>query len=77
MQAQGLQSVFTRLGENVADLAEAQAVADHYLEAIERIRQLGWSCEPSIKPTQLGLDIDRGKARDHVRAIAARAHAAG
>ena len=29
----GIQAVFTRLGENVTDPAEADAVAAHYLEA--------------------------------------------
>jgi proline dehydrogenase len=74
---QGIHSVFTRLGENVRDLAEAEGVANHYVEAIGRIRQIGLACEPSVKPTQLGLDIDRTKARDHLHAIAAHANAAG
>ena len=60
-----------------ADLQEAQAVADHYLQGIDRIRALGLACEPSIKPTQLGLDVDRGAARAHMHALAARAQAAG
>jgi len=74
---QGIHSVFTRLGENVADLGEAQAVTDHYLEGIDRVRALGLQCEPSVKPTQLGLDIDRGKATEHLHTIASRAHEAG
>jgi len=77
LPAQGLASVFTRLGENVADLTEAQAVADHYVDGIKRIRSLGLACEPSVKPTQLGLDIDRASARVHLQAIAAQAQAAG
>jgi proline dehydrogenase len=76
LPARGIQSVFTRLGENVTDLAEAQAVADHYVSGIDKIRQLAISCEPSVKPTQLGLDIDAAKAREHLHAIAAKAHAA-
>lgn len=75
--AAGIHSVFTRLGENVKDLDEAQAVADHYVDGVARIAQLGLACEPSIKLTQLGLDIDRARAIAHARAIAARAHAAG
>jgi len=74
---QGIASVFTRLGENVADLAEANAVADHYHEGIDRIQGLRMACEPSVKPTQLGLDVDRGAARAHLQALAARAQAAG
>jgi proline dehydrogenase len=71
--AEGIQAVFTRLGENVRDLAEAEAVAHHYLDVIDRIRALGLLCEPSIKLTQLGLDINRELAYG----LAARAQAAG
>lgn len=74
---QDIRGVFTRLGENVSDLAEAQAVADHYVKGIDRIQQLGLACEPSVKATQLGLDIDRAEARRHLVAIAERAQAAG
>jgi proline dehydrogenase len=77
MSAQGIAAVFTRLGENVKDLAEADAVAAHYLEGIDRIRQANLACEPSIKLTQLGLDIDRDLAYAHLRRLAARAHEAG
>lgn len=77
MAADGVTAVFTRLGENVKDLAEADGVAEHYLEGIDRVRQLNLACEPSIKLTQLGLDIDRELAYGHLRDLAARAHAAG
>jgi proline dehydrogenase len=77
MPAQGIDTVFTRLGENVRDLAEAQAVSEHYVQGIEQIRRAGLRCEPSVKPTQLGLDIDRDAARQHLHAIAAGATAAG
>lgn len=75
--AEGVTAVFTRLGENVKDLAEADGVARHYLDGIDRIRALNLACEPSIKLTQLGLDIDRELAYGHLRDLAARAHAAG
>jgi len=77
LPAQGIHSVFTRLGENVADLAEARGVADHYVEGIEKIRTLGLACEPSVKPTQLGLDINRDEARLHLQRIAECAKSAG
>jgi proline dehydrogenase len=75
--AEGIGSVFTRLGENVKDLAEAEAVARHYVEVIDRIKAQGLQCEPSIKLTQLGLDINRDLAYGHLRALAASAQAAG
>ncbi len=70
MAAEGIASVFTRLGENVKDQSEADAVASHYADAIPRVRSSGLSCEPSIKLTQLGLDIDRALALRHARALA-------
>jgi proline dehydrogenase len=74
--ADGIAAVFTRLGENVKDIGEADAVARHYLEGIDRLGSLHLDCEPSIKLTQLGLDIDRELAYAHLRDLAARAHAA-
>lgn len=72
-----IDTIFTRLGENVKDRAEADAVAAHYLEGIARIRALGLSCEPSIKLTQLGLDIDPTVAFRHALALARAAAEAG
>ena len=77
MASHGVHAVFTRLGENVKDRSEADAVARHYLEVINHIRTVGLSCEPSIKLTQLGLDIDREFAYGHLRSLAARAQANG
>jgi proline dehydrogenase len=77
MADRGVDGVFTRLGENVRDRGEADAVAAHYLECITSIRALGLACEPSIKLTQLGLDIDVSLATAYARALANAADAAG
>ncbi len=77
-QAQlGVGAVFTRLGENVTDLQEAAGVRDHYLEVIDLARARGLACEPSIKLTQLGLDVDREAAYQSALAIGRRAVEAG
>ena len=73
----GVGSVFTRLGENVADMAEAKGVTDHYLEVVDEVKRRNMACEPSVKPTQLGLDVDAEAAFANALAIATRAHAAG
>lgn len=73
----GVAGVFTRLGENVRDAAEADEVAAHYLDAVARVRAAGLDAEPSIKLTQLGLDIDRDFAFAHARRLARAAHGAG
>ncbi len=75
--ALGVGAVFTRLGENVADMAEATGVTDHYLKVIADVQQRGLACEPSVKPTQLGLDVDPDAAYANALAIARHAHAAG
>lgn len=49
-------SVFTYLGENVADREEAGKVTEHYLEVLDRVHQLNLPTEVSVKLTQLGLD---------------------
>ena len=50
-------TVFTHLGENVADPGEARNVTEHYLLVLDRIRQSGLGTEVSVKLTQLGLDL--------------------
>ena len=73
----GIDAVFTRLGENVTDAAEASAVARHYLEVLDAIAAKGIRCEPSIKLTQLGLDLGEEHAYANLRALAERSHATG
>ena len=53
----GIGALFTHLGENLVDAAEADAVAAHYLDALEQIKARGIDCEISLKLTQLGLDL--------------------
>lgn len=72
---EGIHAVFTRLGENVTDPAEADAVASHYLDAISRVRAVSPPPEPSVKLTQLGLDLDRERCFAHLRTLAERTHA--
>jgi proline dehydrogenase len=53
----GFGLVLTRLGENVASHAEAEAVSRHYTRALDRVAALALDAEISVKPTQLGLDL--------------------
>ena len=59
--------ILTHLGENVTERAEADAVAVHYLEVIERIRSAGLDGEVAIKLTQLGYDLSPDLAFGHRR----------
>lgn len=70
---EGIASEFTRLGENVTSMAEADEVAAHYLGMVERIVAAGLDGEISVKLTQLGLDLDEGRAQEHVEHLIDRA----
>ncbi len=52
-----IKTIFTRLGENVADAGEASAVVDHYCDSLKQINERGLDTFISLKPTQLGLDL--------------------
>ncbi len=66
-------TVFTHLGENIKDRAEAQQVAEHYLEVLKRIREKGLQAEISVKLTQLGLDLSPDLCFEHFNTIIERA----
>lgn len=69
LRAQGLGAVFTELGENASDMAEADTVRRHYAEALTRIARSGLNCDLSVKLTQLGLDIDAERCLANVRTL--------
>jgi proline dehydrogenase len=71
--AAGIGAVLTQLGENVTNLAEAEAVRDHYLGVLQQLEQRGLPAHLSVKLTHLGLDVDRATCEQAVRALAARA----
>jgi len=56
LKPQGLNTILTRLGENITRIEEAQEVFDHYLMVIDQVKASGLDVQISIKPTQLGYD---------------------
>ena len=70
LERAGITTMYTRLGENLDSLAEAQAVVDHYLEVLDRIQASGMRGEISVKPTQLGLDHDADACLAHLVTLA-------
>ncbi len=69
----GIPALLTFLGENVADEAEARAVADHYALAATAVAAQGLNAELSVKPTHLGLDLGVDVAERNVRRVAEQA----
>ena len=77
LQTAGIGTMYTRLGENLADVAAADEVATHYLEAIDKIVAAGITGEISVKPTQLGLDHNTETCLAHLVRLADHAAAVG
>jgi proline dehydrogenase len=77
LAAAGQGILFTRLGENLSAIGEADEVAAHYHAILDRNASLARPVELSVKPTQLGLDIDEAACLRHLDGLAARADAAG
>jgi proline dehydrogenase len=71
LEQNGLATIFSHLGENVAHRAEAEGVTRHYLDVLEKIRERGLRSELSIKLTQLGFDLDPAFSLDNFLRIAA------
>src|SRR5215813_2354242 len=71
LHTRGLGTVFTHLGENVADAGEAESVVAHYLKVLERIRAENLPTEISVKPTQLGLDLSPSLCAQNLRRLLA------
>jgi proline dehydrogenase len=70
--AEGIGILFTHLGENLTNLGDAAAVAEHYLDLLDEIERRGIDGEASIKLTQLGFDLDPERTYEHVARLAAR-----
>ena len=69
LQRKKIGTVFTHLGENIKDRAEAQQVTEHYVEVLKRIREKGLQAEISVKLTQLGLDLSLDLCFEHLNTI--------
>jgi proline dehydrogenase len=77
LEAAGIGTMYTRLGENLSSLDEADAVADHYMAVYDAIAARGYRGEVSVKPTQLGLDLDPDRTLEHLVRLAEKAEATG
>ncbi|HKQ56851.1 MAG TPA: proline dehydrogenase family protein [Candidatus Eisenbacteria bacterium] len=73
LNASGMGTVLTLLGENVRDQADTAAVVKHYIEVMEAIATQRLDAEVSVKLTHLGLDLAPGIAEANLKRIASRA----
>ena len=69
IQQKGMLLTLDQLGESITTLAEAEAATKVYLALIEKIQAAGIDRNISVKPTQLGLDIDQAVCVDNIKRI--------
>jgi len=77
LKPQGLNTILTRLGENITRIEEAQEVCDHYLKVIDLVKAAGLDAQISIKPTQLGYDQKPDVCYDYCIRLLERCEATG
>jgi proline dehydrogenase len=77
LKPQGLNTILTRLGENLTRIEEAQEVFDHYLKVIDLVKASGIDAQISIKPTQLGYDQNPEICYDYCIRLLERCEATG
>lgn len=72
----GRGAIVTQLGENLTSLADATAVRDHYLQLLGTIQTRALPAAPSVKPSQLGLDLSFDTCLEYLNVLADRAQTA-
>ncbi|WP_080848330.1 proline dehydrogenase family protein [Cytobacillus gottheilii] len=77
LNAKGISCTVDNLGEFVFEKSEAAEAKNQILEVIEAIHEHQADAHISLKPSQLGLDIDYSFCLENLREIAARAYQYG
>jgi len=77
LEAGGTPTILTFLGENVDDRQAVEDVVAEYGEALASIRDRDLDMEISVKPTQLGMDVDESLCREALHELARASAAAG
>ena len=75
LRGDGITTILTKLGENLTQAGEFEAVTQHYLEVLDKVAASGLDAQISIKPTQLGLDLDRALCERNLDRLLERAEA--
>jgi proline dehydrogenase len=77
LNAEGQRATVAVLGEEVTSVDEANAFADTYREALELFARDGLDANISVKPTALGLKLDRALCRRLLERVVAGARDRG
>ena len=77
LQVLGIGTIYTKLGENITELSQAQQTVDNYTALLAAIKSAEIDGEISAKPTQLGLDVDEDACFANLVTLATAAEAQG
>ena len=77
LKPQKINTILTRLGEGVTKLDEAERVTEHYLDVLDKVKAAGLDAQISVKPTQLGLDLDADQCQRNLDRICEKAQRLG
>jgi proline dehydrogenase len=78
LNARGMDVTLDHLGESVESEGQANKATDDYIRILDRLAtENGVTATVSIKPTQIGLAIDRDLCLTNMRRLAQSAHAQG
>jgi proline dehydrogenase len=77
VNAAGLSASLDFLGESVKSREEATEAAEMAIRILERIAAEGIDANLSVKPTQLGLDVDEDFGRENIELVLQRARELG
>lgn len=77
LNEEGAMATLDLLGEAVSEPSRASAAADEYVHIVEAIASSGLDANVSLKPTSLGLAIDRELCLSNIRRIAEKAREHG
>jgi proline dehydrogenase len=69
LHARGISASLDLLGESVNVAAEAEAARDSYIAILRGMRDAGIEVNASLKPTQMGFDIDEALCAANIRAV--------
>ncbi len=69
LQSRGITVTLDLLGESVTSPAEAEEARDTYIDILRAMKREDFEVNASLKPTQMGLDIDPVLYQASVRAI--------
>jgi proline dehydrogenase len=69
LNGRGRMATIDVLGEEIHTRGEARALVDEYMDVFETVRRQGLDSNVSVKPTGLGLTLDRGFCRDNIASI--------